>query len=369
MSVLESFLQQHPVIPEFYKQQSDEELIELIERVKKEMESRLYLPGHHYQKDEVIQFADDTGDSLKLAQLSADNGKADYIVFCGVHFMAETADILTSSHQLVILPDMRAGCSMADMADYSQTEEAWRVLTSQYGDTIIPLTYVNSTAEIKAFVGRHGGACVTSSNAKQIVKWALEQKKRILFLPDQHLGRNTAFDLGIPLKQMRVYNPGTKMLEGDQKGLDEVRVLLWKGHCSVHENFRMDHVRKFREEEPDRNILVHPECTWDVVQASDYAGSTSYIIEKIRTAPNGSKWAIGTEMNLVKRLINANPHLDIVSVNPLMCPCLTMNRIDLPHLAWALECVAENKPVNTINVPADVAGDGKLALERMLALV
>ncbi|WP_026689028.1 quinolinate synthase NadA [Alteribacter aurantiacus] len=367
MSVLEGLLNERSVMPGRYKEQSETELMTLIKQIKKEMGPRLYLPGHHYQKDEVIQFADDTGDSLKLAQLSAENKQADYIVFCGVHFMAETADILTTERQQVILPDMRAGCSMADMADEKQTRVAWEKLTDLYGETIIPLTYVNSTAAIKAFVGKHGGACVTSSNAKEIVSWALKEKKRILFLPDQHLGRNTAYDLGIPLEQMRIWNPITHELEGE--ATEDVKVLLWKGHCSVHENFRMEHIRMLREEEPDRAILVHPECTWEVVQGSDFAGSTSYIINMIKNAPMGSKWAIGTEMNLVKRLIKDNPHLDIVSVNPYMCPCLTMNRIDLPHLAWSLENIANNHSNNIIQVSDIIKKDAKIALNRMLELV
>ncbi|WP_096440230.1 quinolinate synthase NadA [Alteribacter populi] len=368
MSALDSLLQDQTLLPDYYKNQSDNALIRQISTIKKDLGSHLYLPGHHYQKDEIIQFADDTGDSLKLAQLSATNKEASYIVFCGVHFMAETADILTDEHQQVVLPDMRAGCSMADMANYAQTEVAWEALTEQFGDTIIPLTYVNSTAEIKAFVGRHGGACVTSSNAKQIVTWALKQKKRILFLPDQHLGRNTAHDLGIPLDEMIIWDPiAGKLEETDHP--EEVKVLLWKGHCSVHENFRMEHVKQLREKEPDRRILVHPECTWEVVQASDDAGSTSYIINQIKNAPAGSKWAIGTEMNLVRRLIQDNPHLDITSLNPYMCPCLTMNRIDLPHLAWSLDQIVKGSPVNTIRVPITVAKDAQKALQRMLSLV
>ncbi|TMW70269.1 quinolinate synthase NadA [Alteribacter natronophilus] len=368
MSAIDLLMKNESMLPEVYKKMTDDELTAKISRVKKALGSDLYLPGHHYQKDDIIRFADAAGDSLKLAQLSAANKEARYVVFCGVHFMAETADILTEDHQEVILPDMRAGCSMADMADYRQTERAWEALTHQFGDTIIPITYVNSTAEIKAFVGRHGGACVTSSNARQIVTWALEQKKRILFLPDQHLGRNTAYELGIPLDEMLVWDPIAEELE-ESGAPEKCRVLLWKGHCSVHENFRMPHVEHLREKEPDRRILVHPECTWEVVQASDDAGSTSYIIDQIRNAPDGSRWAIGTEMNLVNRLIDTNPHLDIISLNPYMCPCLTMNRIDLPHLAWALDQVEAGKPVNTIRVPEKTASDAKKALERMLELV
>jgi quinolinate synthase len=368
MSAIDALLREEALLPETYKKMSDHDLIEKVSFVKQKLGRDLYLPGHHYQKDDIIRFADDTGDSLQLAKLSAANREARFVVFCGVHFMAETADILTGPDQQVILPDMRAGCSMADMADYDQTERAWEALTDRFGNTIIPLTYVNSTAAIKAFVGRHGGACVTSSNARRIVTWALEQKKRILFLPDQHLGRNTAYDLGIPLDEMLVWDPISDVLEESVK-TDKCRVILWKGHCSVHENFRMPHIENLRKTEPDRRILVHPECTWEVVQASDDAGSTSYIIDQIKKAPAGSKWAIGTEMNLVNRLIQTNPHLDIVSLNPFMCPCLTMNRIDLPHLAWSLDRIDAGELVNVIRVPEQIAEDARKALDRMLELV
>ncbi|ADU29701.1 quinolinate synthase NadA [Evansella cellulosilytica] len=350
-------------IPEQYKERTTEELQKRAEEIKAKLGNKLFVPGHHYQKDEVIQFADATGDSLQLAQVSAQNKDAEYVVFCGVHFMAETADILTSDQQTVVLPDMRAGCSMADMANMKQTERAWEKLVEHFGETIVPLTYVNSTAEIKAFVGKHGGATVTSSNAKKMLKWAFEQKKRILFLPDQHLGRNTAFDLGISLSDMVVWNPHTDSFEGDSH--DGVKMILWKGHCSVHENFRMEHVQQLRENEPDRKILVHPECTHEVVRASDLDGSTKYIIETIENAPSGSKWAIGTEMNLVNRLIQNHQDKDIVSLNPEMCPCLTMNRIDLPHFVWALEQIEKGEPINKITVQSHIAKDAKLAIERM----
>ncbi|MCD8511150.1 MAG: quinolinate synthase NadA [Bacillus sp. (in: Bacteria)] len=350
-------------MPEEYKKRSTEELIARANEIKNKLGKRLFIPGHHYQKDEVIQFADASGDSLQLAQISAANQEAEYVVFCGVHFMAETADILTNENQTVVLPDMRAGCSMADMANMEQTERAWKKLVDRYGDTIIPLTYVNSTAEIKAFVGKNGGATVTSSNAEKMLKWAFSQKKRILFLPDQHLGRNTAHDLGIPLSDMVVWNPRTDEFEGEAH--DEVKMILWKGHCSVHENFRIEHVEALRANEPDRKILVHPECTHDVVRASDLDGSTKYIIETIENAPAGSKWAIGTEMNLVNRLIQNHPEKDIVSLNPEMCPCLTMNRIDLPHFVWSLEQIEKGEPVNEIRVDRVIAEDAKLAIERM----
>ncbi|MFA9557457.1 quinolinate synthase NadA [Evansella sp. AB-rgal1] len=354
-------------LPEEYKQRTDEELIARAREIKEKLGKKLFIPGHHYQKDEVIQFSDATGDSLQLAQISAQNTEAEYVVFCGVHFMAETADILTEEHQTVVLPDMRAGCSMADMANMEQTEKAWEKLVAHYGDTIVPLTYVNSTAEIKAFVGKHGGATVTSSNAKKMLEWAFTQKKRILFLPDQHLGRNTAYDMGISLEDMVVWNPLNDSFEGDAH--EGVKMILWKGHCSVHENFRLQHVKDLRENEPDRQILVHPECTHDVVRASDLDGSTKFIIETIEHAPPGSKWAIGTEMNLVNRLISSHPDKDIVSLNPEMCPCLTMNRIDLPHFVWSLEQIEKGEPLNQIKVDKVIADDARLAIERMFQFV
>lgn len=353
-------------LPGRYQKLSEGEMKQRVREIKQHFGSRLFMPGHHYQKDEVIEFADARGDSLKLAQICTEKPEAEYIVFCGVHFMAETADMLTGDHQKVILPDMRAGCSMADMADIDQTEKSWTILGEAFGDTILPLTYVNSTAAIKAFVGRNGGATVTSSNAKSILEWAFTQKERVLFLPDQHLGRNTAFDLGIPLHQMAVWDPISRQLETEAGQIEDVRIILWKGHCSVHEKFNIQHVNNLRKKDPDISILVHPECTYDVVQAADYAGSTSYIIKTIEAATSGSKWAIGTEMNLVNRLISENRDKDIVSLNPFLCPCLTMNRIDMPHLLWALEKLEKGEVVNQIQVPIETAEHALLALKRML---
>lgn len=354
------------MMPDYYRKIDRGELESRVHAIKKRMGDRLFLPCHHYQKDEVVQFADAIGDSLKLAQISAQNQVAETIAFCGVHFMAETADILTTDYQTVMLPDMRAGCSMADMADLNQTEQCWGVLQDTFGDTILPLTYVNSTAAIKAFVGKHDGATVTSSNAKEMIKWALEQKARILFLPDQHLGRNISFELGIPLENMAVWDPIHHVFEFDGD-IADAKVILWKGHCSVHENFRAVHINHLRETSPATNVLVHPECPYETVSLSDYAGSTSYIIKTIENAPAGSKWAIGTEMNLVQRLINQHPDKEITSLNPHMCPCLTMNRIDLPHLVWALESI-ENGDTTThqVKVPESIAIDAQLALNRML---
>lgn len=366
MSILEMF-QTQTTLPERYKQLRVEEMEQRVREIKNKFGNRLYIPGHHYQKDEVIQFADSTGDSLQLAQLSAQNDTAEYIVFCGVHFMAETADILTQAHQKVILPDMRAGCSMADMADIEQTERAWTKLMALFGETIIPLTYVNSTAAIKAFCGKYGGATVTSSNALKMIEWAFTQKERLLFLPDQHLGRNTAYDLGIPLEQMAVWNPHTDELEYDQSiPLEEIKVILWKGHCSVHEKFTVENIEDIRRNHPEMKVIVHPECSHEVVQLSDENGSTNYIINALKNAPSGSAWAVGTEMNLVNRLADTFTDKHIISLNPNMCPCLTMNRIDLPHLLWCLEEIEAGRVVNHITVDKETADLAILALERML---
>lgn len=279
--------------------------------------------------------------------------------------MAETADILTSEKQKVFLPDMRAGCSMADMADIQQTERAWEKLHAVFGDTILPLTYVNSTAAIKAFVGARGGATVTSSNADTMVKWAFGKKERILFLPDQHLGRNTAADLGVGLDEMAIWNPISDTLEyeGD---FSKIKVILWKGHCSVHENFTVRNVIDIRHQFPDMKIIVHPECRREVVELADEAGSTSYIINAIENAESGLQWAVGTEMNLVNRLIKNHPEQHIISLNPQMCPCLTMNRIDLPHLVWSLDTLEETSGHNLIKVSEPIARNAKLVLEHML---
>ncbi|WP_071460254.1 quinolinate synthase NadA [Bacillus massilinigeriensis] len=365
MSMLNVLKTRAGQLPDKYRKMEDSELREIVLSIKAKMGKRLFIPGHHYQKDEVIMFADATGDSLKLAQLSAANKEAQHIVFCGVHFMAETADILSLDHQKVYLPDMRAGCSMADMADIHQTERAWQLLQGIFGDSIIPLTYVNSTAEIKAFVGENMGATVTSSNAEKMLNWAFQQKERVLFLPDQHLGRNTAFSLGVGLDEMAVWNPIDHKLESDGP-LEKVKVILWKGHCSVHENFTAEQIREVRKNHSEMKVIVHPECRHEVVELADFAGSTNYIIEKIQSAPPASSWAIGTEMNLVNRLISCHLDKTIVSLNPHMCPCLTMNRIDLPHLAWCLESIDQGEDRNIIAVDSRVAEFARTALQRML---
>lgn len=342
-----------------------EQMEERIKAIKEKFGERLFIPGHHYQKDEVIQFADATGDSLKLAQLAAQNEKAEYIVFCGVHFMAETADILTRQNQKVILPDLGAGCSMADMATKEQTDYVWTYLQEIFGDTIIPLTYINSTAAVKAFVGRNGGATLTSSNAKQILAWALTQKERILFLPDQHLGRNTAVDLGIKLDEMAVWNPNSERLEYEGE-IDRIKIILWKGHCSVHQMFTTQHIKIQRLDDPEVKIIVHPECSYEVVKMSDINGSTSKIIETIAASPKGSKWAVGTEANLVNRIAKEFPDKQIVSLNPYHCNCSTMNRIDLEDLYKILDKLDRGKVDNLITVDKEIAEGAMLSLDRML---
>ncbi|GEK34484.1 quinolinate synthase NadA [Kurthia sibirica] len=361
-----SLLQGVHALPQEYRQLSVKEMTQRIWTIKEKSGAKLFIPGHHYQRDEVIQFADVTGDSLQLAQLCAANTEARHIVFCGVHFMAETADMLTTNDQHVYLPDMRAGCSMADMATIHQTEQAWISLQQLFGDTLLPLTYVNSTAAIKKFTGYHGGACLTSSNAKQMMQWALAKKQRLFFLPDQHLGRNTAFELGIPLHAMAIWDPLAKKLiyEGE---LDKIVIILWQGHCSVHEGFTLQNIATQRQEDHAINIIVHPECSHEVVQAADFSGSTKYIIDTIKNSAVGSAWAIGTEMNLVKRLIATYSDRKIVSLNATMCPCLTMNRIDLPHLLWQLESILADAGHNQITVDDATKKDAILSLDRMLA--
>lgn len=352
-------------LPRKYQDMSVEQMEGRIQEIKSRLGKKLFIPAHHYQKDEVVQFADVTGDSLQLAQLSQKNRDAKYIVFCGVHFMAETADILTQDDQQVLLPDLRAGCSLADMANIYQTEKAWDIMQEQFGDTIIPLTYVNSTAEIKAFVGKNGGATVTSSNADKMIQWAFSQKERILFLPDQHLGRNVSYELGIPLEDMVVWNQMTNEFEYEGN-IEEAKIILWKGHCSVHENFTVENVKQVRKDDPDMNVIVHPECPYETVEKSDLSGSTSYIIKTIEEAPAGSKWAIGTEMNLVNRLMTQHPDKEIISLNPYLCACMTMNRITLPYLLWSLESIETEEYINEISVPQDIVEDAALALDRML---
>jgi len=349
---------------------SDPDLVVRAHAAKAALGERLFVLGHHYQRDEVIQFADVTGDSFKLAQQAAAHPEAEYIVFCGVHFMAESADILTAPEQQVILPDLAAGCSMADMAAIAQVEDAWEVLQDAgVADRTIPVTYMNSTAAIKAFTGRNGGTVCTSSNARRALEWAFERGEKVLFLPDQHLGRNTAvLELGLTLDDCVVFDPHRPGGGLTQEQLENARVILWKGHCSVHGRFTAQSVADVRERVPGVQVLVHPECTHEVVSSADLVGSTEFIIKTVEAAPAGSAWAIGTELNLVKRLADAHPDQQIVFLDKAVCFCATMNRIDLPHLVWALENLVEGTVVNRIEVHPDVAQWAKVALDRMLAL-
>ncbi|MFN2625839.1 MAG: quinolinate synthase NadA [Mycobacteriales bacterium] len=346
------------------------DLVERARAAKAALGDRVFVLGHHYQRDEVIQFADVTGDSFKLAQQAAARPEADYVVFCGVHFMAESADILTGAHQQVVLPDLAAGCSMADMARIDQVEECWETLTDLgIADGVVPVVYMNSSADIKAFTGRHGGTVCTSSNAKRALEWAFTQGKQVLFLPDQHLGRNTAVrELGLSLDDCVVYDPAKPAGGLTPEALRSAKMLLWKGHCSVHGRFSLDSVLDVRDRVPGVTVLVHPECRHEVVEAADLVGSTEYIIRTVEAAPPGAKFAIGTELNLVRRLAVAHPDKTVVFLDRTVCFCSTMNRIDLPHLVWALESLVEGRVVNQIEVDPVTAREAKAALEQMLAL-
>ena len=361
-----------------YKSLSNDELSARIEAVRKEFGPRLLILGHHYQQDEVIAHSDLRGDSYQLSQLAAASSDCRYIVFCGVHFMAETADILANRPEklterggekvTVVLPDMAAGCSMADMAAIEQVEAAWADL-GEVIDTsdITPVTYINSAASLKAFCGKHGGIVCTSSNAKAVLEWSFQRTSRVFFFPDQHLGRNTALKMGITNEQMPVFDP----FGGDLGGHTEVairssKVILWKGHCSVHQMFRKEHVEQFRKRIPDIKILVHPECPQEVNDLADVSGSTSKIIKTVEAAPPGTKWAIGTELHLVNRLKREHPEQEIHFLSPVVCMCATMYRIDLAHLCWSLECLADGQPVNIIDVDEEAARQSLVALERML---
>lgn len=371
-----------PATPSFplppYKSLDNATLTERIARVRREMGSRLLILGHHYQQDEVIALSDLRGDSYQLSQMAASSTDCRWIVFCGVHFMAETADILANRPErlrsrdgervTVVLPDMAAGCSMADMAAIEQVENCWQEL-GEVIDTsdITPVTYINSAASLKAFCGRHGGIVCTSSNAKAVLEWAFQRTKRVLFFPDQHLGRNTAKAMGIPLEEMPVWDPLADELGGNSEdALRNSRVLLWKGHCSVHQMFRTEHVDQFRAKYPGIKVLVHPECTMEVVDKADIRGSTGKIIREVEQAPAGTRWAIGTELHLVNRLKQGHPEQEIHFLSPVVCMCATMYRIDLAHLCWSIENLAAGTPVNVIEVDPDVARWSLVALERML---
>ena len=349
---------------------SDPDLLKRARIAREVLGSRALILGHHYQRDEVIQWADITGDSFKLAQAAAASPNSEYIIFCGVHFMAESADILTSANQKVILPDLAAGCSMADMATANQVMTAWNHF-EKLGITkkTIPVTYMNSSAAIKSFTGENGGSICTSSNAKSVMEWAYTQGEKVFFLPDQHLGRNTAvLQLGLSLNDCVVWNPWKPNGGLTDDEILKAKVILWRGHCSVHGRFSLENVVEFRNRIPDIKILVHPECQHEVVQVADVVGSTEHIIRTIENSPKGSKWAIGTELNLVKRLADKYPDREIHFLDKTVCYCSTMNRIDLPHLVWAMETLAAGREVNVIKVNDEVKHNSKLALERMLSL-
>ncbi len=349
---------------------SDPDLVARARAAKDALGDRVFVLGHHYQRDEVIQFADVTGDSFKLARDAAARPDADFIVFCGVHFMAESADILTSPQQRVILPDLAAGCSMADMATGQQVLDAWDVLTDAgVADVTIPVTYMNSSAAIKGFTGAHGGTVCTSSNAKRALRWAFEQGEKVLFLPDQHLGRNTAvLELGLTLDDCVLFDPHKPGGGLTAQQLRDAKMILWRGHCSVHGRFTAENVDDVRARIPDVNILVHPECRHDVVLKADLVGSTEFVIKTIESGSPGSSWAVGTELNLVRRLANQHPDKQIVFLEKTVCYCATMNRIDLPHLVHSLESLVRGEVVNQITVDESVATNARLALDRMLAL-
>ncbi|MDR1773774.1 MAG: quinolinate synthase NadA [Clostridioides sp.] len=353
-------------LPEYYLTASIEELSEKIKNAKQVLGDKLMILSHHYQRDEVVQFADATGDSLQLAQIAAKNKKAEWIVFCGVHFMAETADMLTEDYQKVILPDLDAGCTMADMVNDEDLEIAWSKLTEIYGD-MLPITYINSTASVKAFVGNHGGATVTSSNARQIITWALNQGKKVFFMPDQHLGRNVSFDLGIPLDEMALWDFINQKLTSDGN-IEDCKIILWDGFCSVHQQFNVEHIQEMRKSYPHINIIVHSECCHEVVELSDAHGSTNKIITEVEKSEPNSYFAIGTDINLVNRIAEKNIDKHIFSLNPDSCPCSTMNRISLQHLAWSIDNILNEKIENQITVDENTTKSALKALDKMLEL-
>ncbi len=359
-------------LPERYTTASPEELARWIGAAKDVLGDRLLVLGHHYQRDDVMRWADARGDSLALSRIAAGRRDAELIVFCGVHFMAEAADILTDDHQQVVLPDLNAGCSMADMADIDAVEETWEALEQVIDvDRLVPITYINSSAALKAFVGRHRGSVCTSSNARAVLTWALDPARgdKVLFFPDQHLGRNTGYQLGYGADDMAVWNPRL-----DSGGLQEAdvkaaRLLLCKGHCSVHQRFRPEHVAAFRADHPDGVVVVHPECAHDVVEVADEVGSTDFIIRAVADAPTGAVLGVGTEIHLVKRLADEHPDKTVVCLDPLVCPCATMARIDPMHLAWVLEGLADGVVHNRVVVDPETASWARVALERMLETV
>jgi len=383
-----------PPLPDDYTRAPNDELVRRVTAARSRLGKRLVILGHHYQREEVIRFADKRGDSLGLSRFAADQHDAEFVVFCGVHFMAESADILTGPHQQVILPDLNAGCSMADMANLDDVEQIWDELAEVTDvEAIVPITYVNSAAALKAFVGRNSGAVCTSSNARAVLTWALDldapggggtlagasgpwaespgsgrRANKVLFFPDQHLGRNTGFQLGFGASDMQVIDPRRRLGGLADADVKEATFLLWKGHCSVHQRFRTEHVEAFRSEHPGGVVIVHPECSHEVVEIADQVGSTDYIIRAVSGSPAGSIIAVGTEIHLVDRLARENPDRTVLSLDPLVCPCSTMFRIDLPHLAWVLDGLVAGEVRNRIAVDEATAADARVALERMLAI-
>lgn len=347
---------------------SDQEVLEELRELKKELREKVVVLGHHYQNDDVISFADITGDSLALAREAAKLEKP-YIVFCGVHFMAETADMLVGEDQKVILPDLNAGCSMADMANREEIDKAWEFLKSSTKETITPITYINCAATLKAFVGENGGSICTSSNAKKVIQWGFERGEKLLFFPDQHLGRNTCFELGISLDEMVVYNPNMYRGGLTAEQVDKAKVILWYGYCSVHQGFSAEQVKKIKRDDPDCTIIVHPECSFEVVQAADKSGSTAAIIEEIKKAPAGSRFAIGTEINLVNRLAAQYTDKEIISLSPYQCLCTTMYRVRPRWLLASFRAIKKDDPINVISVPEEIKRPSLKALDRMLNIV
>jgi quinolinate synthase len=363
-------------LPERYTSAPLPELESRIADAKATLGDRVFILGHHYQRDEVMQFADARGDSFRLSVLAQEHPEADYIVFCGVHFMAESADILTGDHQSVILPDLNAGCSMADMADIDQVEEAWDELGRVTDlERLVPVTYMNSSAALKAFVGEHGGAVCTSTNARAVLEWTFRPRseggaggRQVLFFPDQHLGRNTGFAMGYTDADMALWNPRLDLGGLTDTEAKEATFLLWKGHCSVHQRFTPAHVAAFRAEHPDGIVLAHPETSHEVCAVADQVGSTDFIIRAVEAAPPGSTIAVATEIHLVQRLDHETPDKTVVSLDPLICPCSTMFRIDAAHLAWVLESLVEGRVINQITVDPDTSEWARVALDRMLAI-
>jgi len=354
-------------LPDRYAQASDADLHSRIEAAKTALGDRLLILGHHYQREEVMRWADLRGDSFGLSRMAAERQDIDYIVFCGVHFMAESADVLTGPDVRVLLPDLNAGCSMADMADLESVEEAWEAIVNVTAiDRVVPITYMNSSAALKAFVGRHGGAVCTSSNARAVLAWAFERGDKVLFFPDQHLGRNTGVQMGFSLEDMRVWNPRLELGGLEERDVKDASILLWKGHCSVHQRFQPVHVEAFRAAHPDGIVVAHPECSHDIVSMADKVGSTDFIIKAVEAATPGTHIAIATEIHLVQRLAAEHPEVHVESLDPLICPCSTMFRIDAKHLCWILEGLVDGEVRNQITVDGDTREWARVALQRML---